>query len=367
MKVHQREQILISFNNGPKVEILGSRYKKYKVEFIDSSTNELVHSTSLTNNMWTQCSRKWNIPWIIKINNKVHHTFDLTNKKVKVNIISASLGDTLAWMPQVLEFAKYYKCKVTVSTHKNELFEGIKAYKDITFVPPGSTGEFYACYNISWFKNDTQDWDQGSNHPTKPNTIPLIQAATDILSIPYKEINYGINITPGERPLPDRYICIGPRATAALKEWPHNYWEELAKMLKEIGYKVVNISYEGFSLPNIIDRKGLNWKDTYNYLYHADLFIGLGSGLSWFNWAMNKKTVMVNNFIPYGYEMTHNTIKVEDYSVCNNCWVNPKHIFDAGDWNWCPENKDTPLQHICHKAIKPEIVFKKVQQILKFK
>lgn len=367
MKRLKSEQILISFENGPKVEILGDRYKKYVVEFIDGSNNKVYYKTSINNNMWTSCSAKWNVPWVIKINGKIHHICNLEGKNVKVSFESKSIGDTLAWMPQVIEFSNYYKCNVTVSSFHNEWFEGLDEYKNIRFAAPGTPGSFYSHYRLGWFKNEKQDWDEGSYHPIKPNTIPLIQAASDILGLPYKEINYGLNFTPGERPLPDKYICIGPRSTAGLKEWPHTYWIGLAKLLTQEGYKVINVSYEGFSYENIIDRKELNWNDTFNYLYHADLFIGLGSGLSWFNWAMNKKTVMINNFIPYGYEMTNNTTKIEDYSVCNNCWVNPKHLFDKGNWNWCPEHQNTPLQHICHKSIKPERVFKKVLQILKFK
>jgi hypothetical protein len=34
----------------------------------------------------------------------------------------------------------------------------------------------------------------------------------------------------------------------------------------------------------------IQWKTVANILYHADLFIGLGSGLSWLNWAIGKHT-----------------------------------------------------------------------------
>ena len=360
-------KILISFGDGPRVEILGESKTDYLIEFIDGSTNETVYSTTISNNMWTKCSRKWNIPWVIKVNGEVKHKFDLKDKHVKISLESKSIGDTLAWTPQVIEFQKRYKCKVTVSTFHNEWFENLKTYKNIKFTKPGTPGNFYAHYKLGWFKNKNQDWDQGEYHPTKPNTIPLIQAASDILGLPYKEINYGINFKPGKKPLKGKYICIGPRSTAGLKEWPHYYWEHLAKLLTDGGYKVINLSFEGFKCPNVIDFPKLPWDQTFNYLYHAELFIGLGSGLSWFNWAMDKQTVMINNFIPYGYEMTHGVTKIEDYSVCNNCWVNPKHIFDKGNWDWCPEHQNTPLQHICHKNIKPETVYKKIKQVLKFK
>lgn len=359
-------KILISFDLTPKVEIQGQVEKEYLVEFIDKDTSQTIHSSTIKNNMWTQANRRWYTNWVIKVNGKVEHEFDLTNKKVKISFESKSIGDTLSWTPQVVEFQKRYNCEVYVSTFHNEWFEGLEEYKNIKFIPPGVGGDYYAHYALGWFKTNEQ-WDEDNYHLNKPNTIPLIQTATDILGLPYKEINHGINFKPGKRPIKEKYICIGPRSTAGLKEWPYHYWEFLAKDLTDLGYKVVNISYEGFNQKHIINKEKLNWKDTYNYLYHAELFIGLGSGLSWFNWAMNKHTLMINNFIPYGYEMTHNLTKIEDHSVCNNCWVDKRFMFDKGKWDWCPKHQGTMSQHICHKAIKPDIVLKKIQYLLKFK
>ncbi len=361
-----KNKILISFNLTPKVEIQGEKENNYKIEFIDSDTNQVIHTDNIKNNMWAQVNRRWYTNWVIKVNNKVEHIFNLTGKKVKISFESKSIGDTLAWTPQIVEFQKRYKCEVYVSTFHNEWFNNLKEYKNLNFISPGVSGEFYAYYSLGWFKTDSK-WDEGNYHLNKPNTIPLIQTATDILGLPYKEINYGINFTPGKRPIKEKYICIGPRATAGIKEWPYHYWEFLAKDLVQLGYKVVNLSYEGFNHQNIINKEKLNWEDTYNYLYHTELFIGLGSGLSWFNWAMNKRTLMINNFIPYGYEMTRNLTKIEDHSVCNNCWVDKRYQFDKGNWDWCPRHQDTISQHICHKAIKPKVVLKKIQYLLKFK
>ena len=358
--------IIISFDLTPKVEIKGDIEKEYLIEFIDKNSNTIVHSSTIKNNMWTQCNRRWLTNWIIKVNGDIKHIFDLTDKVVKISFESRSVGDTLAWMPQVVEFQKLYKCKVIVSSFHNGWFKDLDVYNKIKFIEPGVPVNAYAHYAIGWFKTEEQ-WDEGSYHLNKPNTIPLIQTITDILQLPYKEINYGINFNPKEKPLDGKYICIGPRSTAGLKEWPHEYWEQLAELLNKEGYKVVNVSFEGFPYKNIVDKPRLNWEDTYNYLYHADLFIGLGSGLSWFNWAMDKHTVMINNFIPYGYEMTNNLTKIEDYSVCNNCWVDKRFMFDKGNWDWCPRHQGTLSQHICHKAIKPEAVFKKIKYLLQFK
>ncbi len=358
-------KIEISFIDGPKVEVIGSNFKNYKVEFIDSRTDKLIHSSIINNNMWTKCNKSYYIPWTIKVDGKVVHKLDLKNKDVVISIDSKSIGDTLAWAPQILEFAKRHKCKISVSTFFNKWFRGLKEYKDITFIKPGDKFNAYAYYKIGWFKNKEGNWQNFDNHPTQVNTIPLIQAATDILDLPYIVRTSPINFTPLKRPIKDKYICIGPQSTAGLKEWPHQNWRKLAKLLHSKGYKIVSLSLNGFKGTNIINKSNLPWDELFNYLHHADLFIGLGSGLSWINWTLNKHTVMINNFVPYGYDIPNNLTKIENYKVCNGCWVNKDYVFDAGDWDWCPVYKGTEKQHICQKSLTVEQVFSKVDKLLK--
>lgn len=358
-------KIEISFIDGPKVEVIGSNFKNYKVEFIDSRTDKLIHSSTISNNMWTKCNKSYYIPWIIKVDGKVVHKLDLKNKNVVISIDSKSIGDTLAWVPQILEFVKRHKCKITISTFFNKWFEGLKEYKDVTFIKPGTKFNAYAYYKIGWFKSKEGDWKNFDNHPTQVNTIPLIQAATDILGLPYIVKTPLINFTPLKRPIKGKYICIGPQSTAGLKEWPHQNWRKLAKLLHSKGYKIVSLSLNGFKGTNIINKSNLPWDELFNYLHHADLFIGLGSGLSWINWTLNKHTVMINNFVPYGYDIPNNLTKIENYKVCNGCWVNKDYVFDAGDWDWCPVYKGTKKQHICQKSLTVEQVFSKVDKLLK--
>lgn len=383
----EENKILISFNLTPKVEIKGSIKKEYFVEFIDQDTNKVIHSSSIQNGMWTSCNRRWYTNWLIKVNGKIAHKFNLKNKKVRISLESKAVGDTLAWLPQILEFQKRYKCNLTVSTFHNSWFENHPPYGLINFVPPGyiendfirlpwylnSNGnqssqqdKFYAHFSLGWFKTN-EKWDEGQYHLNQPNTIPLIQSASDMLGLPFKEITYGLSSPILKRPFKEKYICIGPRATAELKEWPYHYWPILAEGLVKKGYKVVSISHEGFNQKNIVDKKGMKWEDTINHLRHAELFIGLGSGLSWVNWTLGKPTVMINNFVPNGFDFTQNNTKIEDHSVCNNCWADKRFMFDKGKWDWCPRHQGTMSQHICHKAIKPETVLKKVLYLLKFK
>ncbi len=359
-------KIEISFKNGPKVEVLGQNKSNYKIEFINGFNNKVEHSDVISNNMWTKSNKEFYIPWIIKINDKVVHTFDVKGKNIKISFDSKSIGDTLAWMPHVLEFKKIYKCNVCVSTFHNEWFENLKAYKDIKFIKPDILYNAYAHYKIGWFKKNGK-WDNGLKNPIQANTIPLIKTITDILNVPYRELNYGVDFSPSKRPIKEKYICIGPRSTAGIKEWPYDNWRKLADKLNKKGYKVVNISYEGFEGKNIINKKELDWPTTWNYLYHAEVFIGLGSGLSWVNWALNKHTIMINNFIPYGYEFTSNLTKLENHSVNNNIWSNPHYVFDAGDWDWDPEYQGTEKQHIAQKSITVKQVYDSVINYLNVK
>jgi autotransporter strand-loop-strand O-heptosyltransferase len=101
-----------------------------------------------------------------------------------------------------------------------------------------------------------------------------------------------------------------------------------------------------------------------NILYHADLFIGLSSGLSWLNWALNKKTVMISNFTNEDHEFSSNTIRILNKNVCNGCWNSSDIRFDAGDWNWCPKLKNTDRQFECHKSIKIKDVINQIEDLI---
>ena len=355
--------INISYIGKPKVEILGNISKSYKVEFINGDTNKVIYQDTITNGMWTACSKEYYIPWVIKINGKEVDRLNIENQRILLSIESKSIGDTIGWSPYAIDFAKKHKCKVVLSTFHNEWFKNLEAYKDIEFIKPGIGTACVAHYKIGWFKNENGEWDEGNMNPRKCNTIPMQATATDILGLEWKESNYGIDFTPSKRPLKEKYVCIAPRSTAGCKEWPYKNWFILSKLLNNLGYKVINVSYEGFKGAGIIDRPKLSWEETYNYLYHAEAFIGLSSGISWFNWAMGKYSFMISGFSEKDHEFTTNVTRISSDS-CFPCWNNKNFMFDAGDWDWCPIHKDTELQHICQKSIHPNQVFKAIKNRL---
>jgi autotransporter strand-loop-strand O-heptosyltransferase len=354
----------ISFIGKPKVEILGDISKSYLVEFINADTNQVLYSTNISNNMWTQCSKEYYVPWLIKINGKEHARLDITNQRVLISLESKSLGDTIGWTPYAVEFAKKHNCKVIVSTFHNDWFKGLEAYKDIEFIEPGTATECVVHYRIGWFRDAKNGWKNFDNHPRQCNTIPMQATASDILGLEYKELNYGLNFPKKERPIQGKYVVIGPNATAGCKEWKYEYWVTLTKLITQMGYQVVSLTKNEFHIDNTINMYNHPMENVANVLHHADLFIGLGSGLSWLNWALGKHTVMINGFSEKNHEFTSRVTRIMTDN-CFPCWTNPNFTFDAGDWDWCPIWKGTDKQHICQKSITPQLVMSKIKSLLK--
>jgi autotransporter strand-loop-strand O-heptosyltransferase len=95
----------------------------------------------------------------------------------------------------------------------------------------------------------------------------------------------------------------------------------------------------------------------------AKLFIGVGSGLSWLSWALNTPTIMISGFsYPYTEFQDCERIFPEDLKTCRGCF-NRKWL-DPGDWEWCPDHKDTPRQFECTKNIKPDQVIVSIKKLL---
>ena len=356
--------IQVSYLEGPKVEIIGDEGKEYLIEFINGDTNQVVFSTTINNNMWTNCSKKYYIPWVIKVNGEIVDKLDLTGRKVLIGLDSKSIGDTIAWAPYAVEFAKKHNCKVILSTFHNNWFEGVTAYKDVEFIPPGIEPHCDVVYRLGWFKNDEGFFNDKDKHPHQVNIFPLQQTATDILGLEFTELNHGLSFSKGSRPFKKKYVAIGPESTAGCKEWPRSNWIVLTKLLNQMGYEVVTLSQNPINIPGAINSWNQPFDVLANYLHHADLFIGLSSGLAWFNWALGKKTVMMNGFTNKEHEFQTKVVRIREESVCNSCWVNPNFKFDAGDWDWCPIWKGTDKQHTCMKSVTPNQVFTQVKKIL---
>jgi autotransporter strand-loop-strand O-heptosyltransferase len=352
-------QIFQHFVKEPFLEIKGTGDKDYNVKFFDEE-GICHYENTIKPNHWVKLNRSYYTKWraVVTRDNEViyDNTMDLTNKRVYISFDSKSLGDSIAWIPYVLEFKKKHDCKVIVSTFWNHLFEN--EYPEIEFVVPGTTvHNLYAMYTIGWFYNTDKE-------PVLPNTIPLQQTITNILGLEFKEIKPNIHNTIHPRPYQKKYVTIATNSTAGCKFWTREGWQSLINYLHNLGYKVINVSKEDNPFENANKIKNTSIHHTMNVIHHSEFFIGLSSGLSWLAWALGKQVVMISNFTNEEHEFMFNCTRIVNHSVCNGCWNKPEFTFDKGDWNWCPVNKGTEKQFECHKSITPEMVINQIQHLL---
>jgi len=348
------------FINQPFIEIKGRSENKYRIQFFDGS-NKLHYDEVLNINSWIRLNRQYYTKWTTKIwenDNLVYdHTLDYEGKRVLISFDSKSLGDSVSWIPYVLEFQNKHKCKVIVSTFWNHLFEPV--YPELEFVSPGTVVEnIHGMYKIGWFNNlDMQ--------PRLPKTIPLQQTATDILGLDFTEIQPRINYEIKSRPYTEKYITIATNSTAGCKFWTREGWQELINYLTGIGYRVVNVSKENNPFDNQTRLVDISIENTMNVIHHSEFFIGLSSGLSWLAWGMGKHVVMISNFTTPDHEFQTNCTRIVNLSVCNGCWNKLEYEFDKGDWDWCPVHKGTDKQFECHKSISSNMIIEQIKNIIK--
>ena len=359
----------INFVDGPFVEVTGEIKGRYNIKFIDSDTNEEVFSTNIKNNEWARCSRRWFTNWKILIKSEngreFEYKFDLNGKRVFIVFESSSLGDTLAWIPYVEEFRKKHGCQVLVSTFQNNLFK--EQYPNLEFVEPGVTVyDLYALYRLGCF------YDENSvdlfKHKTDFTKLRLQEYASDILGIDFKEI---LPLMPKVKPMKSEkpYICIANHSTAQSKYWNNpTGWQELVDYVKSLGYDVYLLSREDDGYMGNINPKGViqvknkTLTEIGSILLGSECFVGISSGLSWLAWSFGIKTVLISGQTDKLLEPSTNIERVINESVCHACFS--RHLFDKGDWNWCPDHKETPRQFECSKSISFDMVKPHLNKIL---
>jgi autotransporter strand-loop-strand O-heptosyltransferase len=368
-------KIIYSFLDGPKVEILGGDSKVYTVKFIDLGNNGVIYQSNISNNCWIKASRQYFVNWKVEVyNDNVlidSHIFNCENKHIFIRFDSASLGDTLAWIPYVDEFRKKHNCKVSCFTFMNKLFES--QYPEINWVEQDfNSNDLYASYLMGWFYDSNGNVDLAKN-PFDFRTQPLQKTASDILGLDYKEIRPKLKLPTFVNKEYPKLAVIATQSTAQSKYWNNpNGWNELVTYLKSIGYTVVCIDkHSSFGTAgnfNTIPGGVLDWTGDYplekrmEQILSADVFIGLGSGLSWLSWALGQKTVLISGFSEPYSEM-EGCIRIKTpVGKCTGCFNRVR--LDPGDWMWCPEHKGTQRQFECTKSITSDMVIEQLRGVL---
>ena len=371
------------FIKGAFLEILGDKHKKFLVEFINQDSNKIIYSSEITTNMWTKCNIQYYINWKIKVTdlstNEVvfEKPYNAENKRVYIHLDSKALGDTLAWFPYIEEFRKLHKCEVVVSTFHNSWFKS--EYPELEFIEPGTVAHnLYAQYSIGWHYKEDKSVDFDKN-PLDFRKLSLQETCSSILGTTHAEIRPKLAFKKSSPNIEGKYVCIAPHASAHAKYW--NYgggwegptgWQIIIDYLNNKGYKVVMITLEslgdswhdskiGGTLQGVIDKTGeYSLEDRANDIMNADLFIGLGSGLSWLSWALNTPTVLISGFSkPYSEFKDCSRVFTPSLNICNGCFNTER--LDPGDWEWCPKHRDTDRMFECTKTITPDSVIKAIE------
>lgn len=361
------KQININFIDGSFVEIIDDVDKLYHVQFINSKNDKVQFELDLKNNNWSKASLKYYVDWIIKIkgiDNDYYreHRFNVEGKRVLISFESKSLGDTIAWIPYAEKFRIDRKCKVVCSTFHNGLLRN--QYPEIDFVEPGAiVHNLYALYRIGIFLEQNK-WDS-TKHLLDPKKEPLTKVASDILGLDYVELKPKLPILTTEK---KKMVSIGIHGTAQCKYWNNpTGWQEVVDFLNEKGYEVRLLSNEGYNYMGNKAPKGVTKIDTpkiedaLKVIQESELFIGISSGLAWVAWGAGVETILISGFTNKDIEPKIGIRRIINENVCHGCWST--HIFDKGDWNWCPVHKKTSRQFECSKTITSEQVINEIKSV----
>ena len=371
VKVPEKFDFKFSFDYGPKVDMVGNNHQIQKtIKFKDSTTGDYVYTGNMSPGLYTTVFRKWYTPWILEAYDGDNLVWEfefeksLYNQKIMVSLDSSSLGDTLAWLPVVELLREKFSADVYVTTFWNNLVSHF--FPQLRFYHPGFRDpNIKAVFGVGWYEEEDRNV-----HRRDPRSVSLQQVAGDILGIPVEgdvlppQIPTWLPST--SRPLEQKYVCIGTESTANAKHWHYpGGWQRLVDYLKSIGYEVMVIHSQANTLDGVIDKTGnIDMTDRMIDLYHADFFIGIGSGLSWLAWALRVPVVMISGFSSPNCEFSNLNYRVINSDVCHGCFNDTKHKFDRGDWNWCPRLKNTERMFECTTKIKPEQVITKIDSLI---
>jgi autotransporter strand-loop-strand O-heptosyltransferase len=193
-----------------------------------------------------------------------------------------------------------------------------------------------------------------------------MKMASDILGLEYTELKPKLKKLGKQK---RKRVSIGIHSTAQAKYWKNpTGWQQVTDYLISKGYEVRLLSREEDGYMGNVHPTGITQQpagkleDVIQSLQESELFIGISSGLSWLSWAAGTPTILISGFTDENLEPTKDVVRIANKDVCYNCWG--RFEFDPGDWNWCPEHKDTQRQFECSKNISADNVIKEINRIL---
>lgn len=333
---------------------------------------KMYHKVNLGTGVWMRYAMDWYEKWECRIvknsNDEVVETLVPNESTFGVSIESSSLGDTISWMGQIEELKQQRDYdKIYVHLHRPELFDW--EYYDsigIHFAPVTSSTWPDNWQTVGVYQTEEQP-SVKHKHKRDWRTITLGAIAADQLGINYVErkprMARRFYLDTLIKPEEGNSVCIGPRGTAGAKEWQRpGAWQTIIDKFKAANWNVHYCSKEETNLTGIEmvsdGGQGSIFK-VGQQMRKSGYFIGIGSGLSWLAWALDVKVCLISGFTWEFVEFDAD-IRIINKNVCSGCWT--YRVFDRGDWDWCPEHKNTPRHFECTKTITPEYVWQELEE-----
>ena len=306
---------------------------------------------------------RWHVEVFLNDEKIFTHTLSLEGQPVLIIFKNPALGDTLCLVPYFEEFRKINRCKLSVATSKplRELIAHL--YPDIPLLDHMDFQKYATYYPIMLM-----------------SSLPL--SAADVRSVPMDRMGgefLGVNYLPPKAkfkptappPAEEPYVCIAVQSGMARKCWLYpNGWDIVVDYLKSLGYRVFCIdknaeeTSDGFTIRKPAGAEDFTGDrpllDRANMLYHAEFFIGLGSGLSWLADAVNCPVVMICGFSQNWSEF-YTPYRVANRLVCNGCF-NDRRISYL--MKKCPYHEGTPRELECQKKISPRMVINAIERLI---
>lgn len=304
------------------------------------------------------------------------HGYDADEKDVVILFPVGTLGDSVAWFSHACRFGESHAGARVVCVLSKLLIPLFRdAYPAIRFVTAEEaadgrlTASAYATYYLGLFFTDSgNEW-----QPVDFRHVGLHKTAAHILGVDAEEKAPRLALADESRPIEEPYVAIAVQATSAAKMWNNpNGWREVIAFLKGLGFRVICIDQKPVGGQGVYwtqiphgceDFTGLSLPETARHLRHAELFVGLSSGLSWLAWAAGCKSVLISGFSLPSTEFS-TPGRVINWHTCNGCWNDPKFTFDHNDYLWCPRHAGGSRQFECTRLITPAHVTRKIELLL---
>jgi autotransporter strand-loop-strand O-heptosyltransferase len=373
------------FNEGARVLLPPREGTTWRVRLADADTGNVLFDTEMKSGL-VRSAKRWFVRFHVEVWERQDeasewlsvfaHDYDARGREILIQFPVGTIGDSIAWFSHACRFSERWPgAKVVCTMGEAVIPLFADAYPEITFLTREEAEaqnlpeRAYATYYLGLFFTDAaNDW-----QPVDFRHVGLHKTAAYILGLEPVEQAPRMRLADETRPIPERYVCIAVQATTASKMWNNpGGWREIVKRLNGLGYRVICIDQKPMHGQNLFwnqiphgceDQTGMTLPQMARWLRHADLFVGLSSGLAWLAWAAGAPVVLISGFTwPTNEFATPG--RVINWHTCTGCWNDPGLTFDPKDFMWCPRHAGTPRQFECTRLITAAHVAGAIERVL---